>query len=83
MKTLTTLISTGDKQSKGYYSLLNDTTSTMIHRIAEMSIEKYKPDLLINIPHNSAGTFEFYRAKELIEYGKEATRKALSESQIL
>jgi len=48
-----------------------------------MSIEKYKPDLLINIPHNSAGTFEFYRAKELIEYGKEATRKALSESQIL
>jgi len=76
-KTLSTLISTGDKQSVGYYSLLNSTSSAMIHRIANMSIEKYKPDLVINIPYDSANTFDFYKAKELIELGKNAAKKAI------
>jgi len=76
-KTLSTLISTGDKQSVGYYSLLNSTSSAMIHRIANMSIEKYKPDLVINIPYDSANTFDFYKAKELIELGKNAAKEAI------
>ncbi|HPW67019.1 MAG TPA: patatin-like phospholipase family protein [Salinivirgaceae bacterium] len=78
---LLTLISTGDKSSKGYYSLLSSTTSAMIHRIAKMSIEKHKPDLVINIPHDSANTFDFYRAKELIELGENATKKALQKTK--
>jgi len=85
-KTLSKLISTGDKHSLGYYSLLNSTSSAMIHRIANMSIEKYKPDIVINIPCNSAGTFDFFRAEELIELGEktatEAIRIYLSKSQI-
>jgi NTE family protein len=77
LKTLTTLISTGDKHSMGYYSLLSRTTSAMIRRIAEMSIEKHKPDLVINIPHDSANTFDFYKAKELIELGESAAKEAI------
>lgn len=77
MKTLTSLISTGDKHSVGYYSLLSNTTSAMIHRIAEMSIEKHKPDLVINIPHDSANTFDFFRAKELIELGQNAAKESI------
>ena len=74
VKTMTTLISTGDKHSLGYYSLLSRTTSAMVSRIAEMSIKLHKPDLVINIPHDSANTFDFYKAKELIELGaKEAS----------
>jgi len=76
-KTLSTLISTGDKQSVGYYSLLNSTSSAMIHRIANMSIEKYKPDLVINIPYDSANTFDFYKAKELKKKKKNAAKKAI------
>ncbi len=83
LKTLTTLISTGDKHSMGYYSLLANTSSAMIHRIAELNIEKHRPDVVISIPHDSANTFDFYRAKELIELGEEATRRALSESKTL
>ena len=71
------LISTGDKHSAGYYSLLSGTTSAMIHRIAKMSIEKHKPDLVINIPHDSANTFDFYKAKELIELGESAAKEAI------
>lgn len=77
MRTLSTLISTGDKHSIGYYSLLSSTTSAMIHRIAEMSIEKHMPDMVINIPHDSASTFEFNRAKELIEIGQNAAKESI------
>ena len=82
MKTLSTLISTGDKQSMGYYSLLSRASSAMIHRIAELNIEKHKPDLVINIPYDSANTFDFYRAKELIELGKNATKEAILNNSI-
>lgn len=78
IKSLTTLISTGDKRSMGYYSLLSRASSAMIHRIAEMCIEKHKPDLVINIPHDSANTFDFYRAKELIRLGESAAKEAIN-----
>ncbi len=77
MNAISTLVSTGDMNDIGYYSLLSMTTSLMISRLAEMSIEKNKPDLLINIPSDSARTFDFYKAKELIELGKISARKAL------
>jgi NTE family protein len=77
MNPLLTLISTGDKSSKGYYSLLSSTTSAMIHKIAKMSIEKHKPDIIINIPYDAANTFDFYRAKELIELGESAAKEAI------
>jgi NTE family protein len=82
-KTLTTLISTGDKYSMGYYSLLKKTSSAMIHRMAELAIEKHKPDLVINIPHDSANTFDFYKAKELIKLGQNETKKALKNNYIM
>jgi len=74
---LLTLISTGDKSSKGYYSLLSSTTSAMIHKIAKMSIEKHKPDMIINIPYDSANTFDFFKAKELIELGEKVAAEAI------
>jgi len=83
MKTLTTLISTGDKHSMGYYSLLRKTSAAMIHRIAELSIEKHKPCLVVEIPHDSANTFDFYKAKELIEMGQNKTKQALKNNNII
>lgn len=77
-KSLTDLISTGDKHSMGYYSLLNKSSLAMIKRIAEMTIDKYKPDLVIDIPHDSANTFDFYRAKELIHLGKSTAKEAIN-----
>ncbi|MGD9474865.1 MAG: patatin-like phospholipase family protein [Eubacteriaceae bacterium] len=78
MNTISTLILTGDKYSTGYYSLLSSTTSAMIHKIAKMSIEKHKPDMIINIPYDSANTFDFYKAKELIQLGESAAKEAIN-----
>ena len=44
-----------------------------------MTIEKYPPDILINISRNSCGTFDFYKAEELVEIGRYAAIKSIEE----
>ncbi|MEP2671099.1 MAG: hypothetical protein ABJH04_19000 [Cyclobacteriaceae bacterium] len=70
MKNMAKLVSSGDKGSLGYYSMLTATTSAMIHKIARQQIERYQPDILINIPNDSAITFDFHKADELIKIGE-------------
>ena len=79
LKTLTKLVVSGDKSSLGYYSLLSATTSAMIHKIAKQNIEKFKPDILINIPYDSSDTFAFHKAEELIKLGEVAANEAILE----
>jgi NTE family protein len=79
LKTLTKLVVSGDKSSLGYYSLLSATTSAMIYKIAKQNIEKFKPDILINIPYDSSDTFAFHKAEELIKLGEVAANEAILE----
>lgn len=72
------LISSGEKNSMGYFALMNAATSAMLHKLAKQNIEKYKPDILINIPHNAASTFDFHKAEQLIELGLIETRKEIA-----
>ncbi len=72
------LISSGDKSSIGYFSLLNSTTNAMVHKLAKHNIEKHQPDIVINIPHNAASTFDFHKADELIAMGEKATSQEIS-----
>ncbi|MGL4806072.1 MAG: patatin-like phospholipase family protein, partial [Bacteroidales bacterium] len=67
------------KLDMGYISMLNITTTMMSQRIAAMSIEIEKPDVIINIPCSEIGTFDFFKSKELIELGKETTKKVLTD----
>ncbi len=67
-----------NKEDKiGYYNLLINTTGLMVQKISELTLKNHKPDILIEIPYNSFGTYEFYNSKEIIEYGKAETQKAL------
>jgi NTE family protein len=61
----------------GYFSLLNKTISLMVDQMAKMTIEQYKPDILINISRDTCGTFDFYKARELVAVGKEETKRVL------
>jgi len=72
------LILSADRQSIGYYSLLAASSSVMIRRMAQLAIAHYKPDLCIDIPADSAGTFEFFKATELIELGRELANEAIT-----
>jgi len=77
-KSISKLISSGDKSSLGYFSLITATTSAMVNELAKHAIEKYQPDIVINIPHNSSNTFDFDKANKLIKLGRKAAKKEIS-----
>ena len=63
--------------SLNYYKLLTASSQIMQQHIAQLMYRLTPPDLLIELPADSYGMFEFYRAEELIEAGRAATRTAL------
>ncbi|RXK48728.1 patatin-like phospholipase family protein [Aquirufa rosea] len=73
---LTTLASTKSLTDILFYSY--EMTQD---KVTEMMIEKYRPDVLIEIPKSISSIFEFDRAKELIEFGREACLKAIGQKK--
>jgi NTE family protein len=68
----------GEKEvSLGYFDLVNQTIGLMAYAIARNAIEKNPPDVLINISKRSAGTYDFYKAEELVEMGRYSARECL------
>ena len=78
IKSISRVISSGDKHSLGYFSLLTATTSAMVHKLAKQNVEKFKPDILINIPHDTSNNFDFYKADKLIKIGEDAGNREIS-----
>lgn len=72
------IINSEDKLNLGYISLLTASSLIIIHKNAKLNIERFKPDILINIPYDSANTFDFHKADELIKLGEELANKAIS-----
>lgn len=65
----------------GYFELVNRTINLMTNTIAQIVIEKNPPDILINVSHNSCGTYDFYKAEELVEIGRHAAIKSIEENR--
>ncbi len=51
----------------------------MQQHITQLMCRLYRPDVLVQMPADSYGMFEFYRSAELIEAGRAATRAALAQ----
>lgn len=71
------LFPSNKKESIGYFNLISESSSLMLSQITKLTLELNPPDLLIEVSRNACGTFDFYKATELIEAGKEATKKSL------
>jgi NTE family protein len=67
------------KNDLGYFDMFTRTIQVMQDRITHYTIEATPPDILIQISKDASGTFEFYKAEELIAAGQEACRRALNE----
>jgi len=78
-KKITKSILKKDKLSAGYLKLLDLTTSAMINQMSDMTIEKHKPEIVINIASNVAGLFDFDKGASLVKYGKEQAEKSIKE----
>jgi NTE family protein len=63
-------------ESLGLFDLLNKSYDMTQDRLTEMMIEIHKPDLVVNISRNACGVFEFYRANEIIDVGRQAFHTA-------
>ncbi len=73
-----------DKPKKpGYFTLLNSTFDLMQNRLTEVSIEKYNPEVLVNISRYACGMFEFYRSEELLLAGKTAMQECLKAKSLI
>jgi len=68
-----------EHEKLGYFDLINKSISLLTDHISRMSIEKYPPDILIEVSHDVCGTYDFYKAEELVEIGRYATVKGINE----
>jgi NTE family protein len=69
-------------EGMGLLYLSNKSIGIMTHKISELTLEKYKPDLLVSVSRESFNIFEFYKAKEIIREGEEATLNALKTTNL-
>lgn len=60
----------------GYFELLNRSIDLMQDKMTDLILEHFKPDLKVEVSRDAASTFEFYKAKEMIELGRMAYREA-------
>lgn len=58
------------EEKLNYFNFINKTLDVMQVRISGLLLEQYKPDILVTIPRNACGSFDYHRAKEMIELGK-------------
>lgn len=61
----------------GFYEIMSRSIEIMQNSIAKMKMSAYSPDILIDFPSDIAHTYEFYRAKELIQLGYDKAEQVL------
>lgn len=64
----------------GLVDLMARSLDTVQAQISRMQLALDPPDLLIRVPRDACMFYEFWRAEELIEIGREAGEHALSEA---
>lgn len=64
-------------EKMGYFNLIDKTISTMTYQLGRLILEKYSPDILIEVSRDTCSTFDFYKAEELVETGRNAAKKSI------
>lgn len=62
--------------SRGLLDVAFTAMQTMHDTIADLKLSACSPDVIVEIPRNACGFFEFWRAQELIALGRERTARA-------
>ncbi len=61
----------------GFFDLMMKSIDMMQDRITDNMIEQHPPDLLVQISRSVCSTFDYYKATQLIEEGKQAFEIAM------
>jgi len=65
------------EEKLSYLNLVSRTINLMIYNTAQLHLKQYNPDIMIEVSRESCGTYDFYKAEELVEIGREAARAQL------
>ncbi|MDL0429645.1 alpha/beta hydrolase [Marinobacter sp. TBZ242] len=66
-----------DKLGIGKFDVMNLTIETMQSALVQYKIAGYPPDLLVNVPKNAGRSYDYHKAPELIQLGRERMAAAL------
>jgi NTE family protein len=69
------------KVNRSLMELMSRSLSTMQGYMTEMQLARDPPDTLIGIPHDACAIYEFWRAEEMIELGRQAAARVLDQSE--
>ncbi len=60
-----------------YLKIIDESLNMMHRRITTLSLQLSPPDIIIHVSQESGGLFDYYRAEELIEYGRAQAIKSI------
>ncbi len=66
----------------GYFDLLARSIDLMQDKVTSLLIEQHKPDLVIDIPRDACGVFDFHKGQEMIQAGRTAFDEAFAGSDL-
>jgi NTE family protein len=66
------------RPSRGLIDVAFVSMQAMQDTIARLRLSAYSPDVMIEVPRNACGFFEFWRAEELIALGRERAAQAFA-----
>jgi NTE family protein len=49
----------------------------MTNQMALMALEKHTPDILVNVSRDVCGIFEFFKAEEMVDVGRQAAQMSI------
>ncbi len=62
----------GHDEKLGYFTLITKTLDLMTDHMAQMTLSRFSPDILINVSRDSCTLYDFYKAEEMVEIGRQA-----------
>ncbi|WP_083260286.1 patatin-like phospholipase family protein [Marinobacter sp. X15-166B] len=66
-----------DQLGIGRFDVMNLAIDTMQSALVQYKIAGYPPDLLVNLPKNACRTYDYHKAPELVQLGRERMSAAL------
>ena len=67
-----------DTDGRGLIDVAFASMQTMQDTITRLKLAGCPPDVLVQVPRNACGFFEFWRAEELIALGRERAAQAMA-----
>jgi NTE family protein len=69
-----------EEPSRGLLDVACAAMQTMQDTIADLKLSAHSPSVIVEIPRNACGFFEFWRAEELIALGRERAARAFAQA---